>query len=421
MSLVLASHARRSTLRSSRAQARPVRHAARRQPRPPLLAGFVSRRRLLHVFCLGLVCLAASGPLAALSMDGTRSEVTEAVQGHMLFLAAQADARSPGGWNIPVVPLTIAEVAVTNPPELVVPLRPSSFILDTPPAAEESPRVQVPTRAAAPVAPLPSNPARDAARAALAQRFKMISEAYGIVVLDAEGVPLFEHRATEQFQAASLYKLGVAAEVYRQQKLGMIALKDPMIITREALVEGDTIFVKKDVGRKITIGEALDFMITRSSNVAAILLLKRLGPYNVNDLFEELGLKETRLLERPFRNIDGNAKNQTTPKDIARFFDLLLHGKIVDVESSQALIKLMLRQKIDDRLPSALPRGVPVAHKTGNLVGVVHDAGIIYSPAGPLIVVGLSENIASEEEAYATIAQLARVAYDAYIAPSAQP
>jgi beta-lactamase class A len=265
------------------------------------------------------------------------------------------------------------------------------------------------------------NPAREAARAALSERFGRLSDVYGVMVLDAEGLPIFEHQPAVQFPAASLYKLGVAAEAYRQQRAGMIAFRDQLVISRESLLDGDMLFTERDVGKKITIGQAVDFMITRSSNVAAILLLRRLGPANVNTMFADLGMPDTQLLERPFRNVYGNARNQTTPRDMARFFRLLLYGKVVDIESSQAIIKLLLRQQIDDRLPAALPRGVPIAHKTGNLVGAVHDAGIIYSPAGPLIVVSLSQDIPSEEEAYATIATLARVAYDAYTSAGGQP
>lgn len=415
---VLASHARPRAVRSAATPARLARAPRLVERRRAATMGLAGRRVLLHVFCLGLIWLAASGPLAALSSVGSRGEVAAAVERHARYLAAAAEAEAPGGWNVPRFPLTIAEVTASNPVELVLPSAPSS--LTQPGAGEAAPAAIPAAQASGSARPLvaPTNPAREAVRTALAQRFSTLSEAYGVVVLDADGTPLFQHGQAALFQAASLYKLGVAAEVFRQERSGVISFKDPMVITNDALIEGDTMFVAGDVGKRITIGEAVDFMITRSSNVAAILLLKRVGPYNVNTIFGELGLKDTRLLDRPFRNIYGNAKNQTTPRDIARFFDLLLHGKVVDNQTSQAIIKLLLRQKIDDRLPSALPESVLVAHKTGNLVGVVHDAGIIYTPA-PIIVVALSQDVSSEAEAVATIAQVARVAYEAYTGATA--
>lgn len=420
---MLASDARRSFARSPARPApgmsRPYRAGLRRPPRQPALTRPGVRRGLVHLFCLGLVCLAVAGPLAPLSGITSRQEVAAAVVRHARYLAAQAEATAPGGWNVPPYPLTISEITASNPPEPALPAVPASFVQPAPDeaAALVSQRDRpAPAGSIAPVAPVPvaPNPVREATAAALRQRFAALPEGYGMVVLDASGVPIFEHQAAEQFQAASLYKLGVAAEVYRLRKAGKLSFSDPLIITREALADGDTLFAAGDIGRKITVGEAVDFMITRSSNVAAILLLKKAGPAGVNAMFAELGMNDTKLLDRPFRNVYGNAKNQTTPRDIARFFWLLLRGRVVDVESSQALITLLLRQRIDDRLPALLPKGVPVAHKTGNLVGVVHDAGIIYSRNGPVIVVGMSQDGPSEEEAASTIAQLARVTYDAY-------
>jgi beta-lactamase class A len=396
---------------------RSARTSARRPPRQPLLTRPGVRRTLIHLFCLGLVCLAAIGPLASLSGISSRRDVAGAVTRHARYLVAQEEAAAGGGWNAPSYPLTISEVAAANPPEPALPWAPSNITqpapaADAPPATEPDASGSGPTSAGmVPVAP---DPIREAARQELREAFANLPEGYGFVVLDAAGAVVFEHRATEQFQAASLYKLGVAAEVFRLKKAGVLSFSDPLIVTRESLADGDTLFAAGDVGRKITVGEAVDFMITRSSNVAAILLMKKVGPSGVNRMFGDLGMPETKLLDRPFRNIYGNAKNQTTPRDIAHFFWLLLREKVVDADSSRAIITLLLRQRIEDRLPASLPKGTPVAHKTGNLVGVVHDAGILYTRNGPVVVVGMSQDGPTEEEAINAIAQLGRVTYDSY-------
>lgn len=374
------------------------------------------RRLFLHLFCLGLVGLGATGPLSELSTVGTRPEVAEAVRRYARFIEARADYDSNGGWRAPRIPITLEELNQVNPPAPALPaVGPGPIVVaSTIPSGEVTslPSARIPTLGG-PIA-LTVSREREAAREALSTRFATLPDSYGVVVTDISGIPIFEHRANTQFQAASLYKLGVAAEVYRQIKVGLVSAQEKLTVTKESLVEGDTIFAARDVGRKVTIGEAVDYMVTRSSNVSAMLLLKRISPRNVNDLFVGLGLNDTRLLDRPFRNVDGNAKNQTTPRDMALFFRLLLHDRVVDAETSQQILALLLRQRIDDRLPAWLPADVQIAHKTGNLVGVVHDAGIIYTRVGPLVTVVLSENVASEEEARAVISQVARVAFDAY-------
>jgi beta-lactamase class A len=55
---------------------------------------------------------------------------------------------------------------------------------------------------------------------------------------------------------------------------------------------------------------------------------------------------------------------------------------------------------------------VPVAHKSGQLPGVRHDAGVVYGPGGPYVVVVLTDDLADQGEAEAFIAGLARDVYD---------
>lgn len=355
-----------------------------------------------------------------MSRIGTRVDVADMVRRYAVQVEAFNDFTTAGGWTTPRFRVTLEEAREINPSLPPLPaVAPAQAAVATPVVASALPSAQVQTLAGP--ANLGYSPARETAREALQARFSNLGDAYGVMVLDAESAVIYEHRATERVQAASLYKLGVAAVVLDLQRKGQLNAREPLTVTRESLADDDSLFVAADIGRKITVGEALDYMITRSSNVAAILLMKRIGQQRVNDLFQDLGMYETRLLERPYRNIDGNAKNQTTPRDMARFFSLLLRGRVVDVETSQAILRLLLQQRIEDRLPAAVPRDVRVAHKTGNLVGVVHDAGIIYSAAGPLIVVVLSQDAPTEAEALSTIVSLARVAHDAYVSGSSQP
>jgi hypothetical protein len=76
------------------------------------------------------------------------------------------------------------------------------------------------------------------------------------------------------------------------------------------------------------------------------------------------------------------------------------------------------RQAIGDRLPAALPANVPVAHKTGNLVGLVHDAGIIFTPSGPRVVVAMTWD-AFNDDANAFIANVGALVYSTVLEPPA--
>ena len=50
------------------------------------------------------------------------------------------------------------------------------------------------------------------------------------------------------------------------------------------------------------------------------------------------------------------------------------------------MISFMLEQTINTKIPAALPRGVPVAHKTGELPDASHDVGYLLIPHSQVAV-----------------------------------
>lgn len=106
------------------------------------------------------------------------------------------------------------------------------------------------------------------------------------------------------------------------------------------------------------------------------------------------------------------ALNVTTAEDIALLYTLMLRGEIIAPTVSQEMLDLLAQQEINDRIPAYLPSGTVVAHKTGNLDNLIHDAGIIYAPAGPIIVAVFTEDM-EEGTAIDLIAQIALAAYQA--------
>jgi beta-lactamase class A len=83
--------------------------------------------------------------------------------------------------------------------------------------------------------------------------------------------------------------------------------------------------------------------------------------------------------------------NLTTPRDMATFFRLLRDDELISPLVSWRLKHILATRIINDRLPALLPGSTEVIHKTGNLINVLHDAGIIESPGGPVIAVALSQ------------------------------
>jgi hypothetical protein len=51
---------------------------------------------------------------------------------------------------------------------------------------------------------------------------------------------------------------------------------------------------------------------------------------------------------------------------------------------------LLKAQQVNDRLPRGLPPGTPIAHKTGDRIHWAHDAGVITTPNGDVLLAVLT-------------------------------
>lgn len=202
-----------------------------------------------------------------------------------------------------------------------------------------------------------------------------------LIVSDPASGFRYARNADMQFSSASLYKLGVMVEAFRQAAAGVLSLDDTMIsVTDLDLSADDGWYV--DAGTELTVREALEWTIAWSDNSTALALLRTLDVANVNATLAALGLTGTW--------VDRENGNLTTAADNERLFDLLLRGKLVSPTASAEMLELLTRQHVSDRLNTGLPEGTRVAHKTGNLANEAHDAGIIWTPFGPRIVVVLT-------------------------------
>ena len=233
------------------------------------------------------------------------------------------------------------------------------------------------------------------------------------VVVSAPGTT-FRYASNEDvvFPSASLYKLSVMVEAYRQAAAHVISLDDTTVtVTWDdmSLDPSDTL-----PGTALSVRDAVERMITISDNGPAHALLRLLDAHNVNATSVALGMTHTRInaaLPPEEQTVDYNT---TTAHDMELLFKGIAGGTTVSADASAEMLSVLLRQEINDRLPSGLPQDAPIAHKTGDLDLVSHDAGVILSPHGQRVVVVLTKNFA----AYGDVVRLTgRVASAAYALP----
>jgi beta-lactamase class A len=217
--------------------------------------------------------------------------------------------------------------------------------------------------------------------------------------------PLYAADADAPFVAASLYKLAVLLRVESLVQGGALSYHDTITIEDvDVTQDGSNEFP----GTTLTIDRALEEMITYSDNGAALALVRVYGAAKTNATLAAAGIKGWHIAE------SDDEDSVATARALGTFFDLLATRRLVSADASDRMLARLERQQINDRLPRDLPADVAVAHKTGDLVGLIHDAGVIQTPEGPRIAVVLTSG-GTEATAKDLIAGLGAIVYSAIL------
>jgi len=226
------------------------------------------------------------------------------------------------------------------------------------------------------------------------------------------------------FHAASTMKVPVMIELFRQAEAGRLRLDDTIVVTNafHSMVDGSPYQLStsedsdgetyKAIGRPVTYRALCDAMITVSSNLAANNLIEALGAKNIQATVDRLGASGIRVLRgvEDQKAFDAGMNNTTTAEALATLFTAIGRGEAVSRGASAAMIDILKRQQLNDGIPAGLPSGVQVAHKTGTITAIHHDAGIVFA-ARPYVLVVLVRGIDDQKISAKLIADISRAIY----------
>jgi beta-lactamase class A len=269
----------------------------------------------------------------------------------------------------------------------------------------------------------------------------------GLFAKDLNTGEIVSVNADQRFPTASLIKVAVMAEVFRQIEKGKIS-KDTTVTLKDSDKAGDeTVPLNMlHAGVVLTVDDLLRFMIAYSDNTATNLLVGLVGTANVDQLLDSYGLAKTRLYRPTFR--DGHADvlpeeekefglGSTTPREAARLMELIADGKVVSRAAGDAMIALLATQQDRAMIPRSLPFGseeILVANKTGwdkeknpdakGFQGDVrNDAAYVKTSRARYVIAICARRIQDkspgvDNEARRLGAELSRIVYDAFSAPA---
>lgn len=188
--------------------------------------------------------------------------------------------------------------------------------------------------------------------------------------------------------AASLVKVPLAVAVYERARAGALSLDEQ--VPRRALgaTAYPSILEVFEPDHRFTLGELCRLMLSTSDNPVSQYLLDLVGMGAVQEQARRLGARRTTMavgFTDPELGAAGRA-NLTTAADM-----LAIMASVAADPYYQPLIRGMRNSMRNFRLPLRLPDKLHVAHKTGSLLGVVNDAGVVYGKNSDLTVAFLTD------------------------------
>lgn len=210
------------------------------------------------------------------------------------------------------------------------------------------------------------------------------------------------------FKSASLYKLWVMAEAYREIQAGTLSKQKNLSNSIENLNNDFGIASESaeltEGSLTSSVSNLLNKMITISDNYSAYLLTENIKIANIQNFLDTNGLSESKT-----RTSDTNPT--TTASDIESFLEKLYLGDLANETYTNEMINLLKKQQLNGKLPKLLPNYTVIGHKTGELFGFSHDAGIVYTKNGDYVIVVMSDTD-NPNDANETIAQISKGVYD---------
>jgi len=246
-----------------------------------------------------------------------------------------------------------------------------------------------------------------------------------VVMKTVDGRDEIRIDADKVFHAASTMKIPIMIELFRQAAAGTLSLDEPLPVRNQfhSIVDGSVYQLSVDddsdadvykaVGKTMTLRQLCEVMITVSSNFAANLLIERVGAANVRTTVDRLGASGMVVLRgvEDQKAFDKGLNNTTTAAALAVLMEKLAKGEAVSRKADAEMVAILKRQKFHDAIPSGVPDGVEVAHKTGNITKIHHDAAIVYGPR-PYVLVVLVRGIQEQTVSGPLMASISREIWD---------
>lgn len=223
---------------------------------------------------------------------------------------------------------------------------------------------------------------------------------------------LISEKLEDTFSSASLIKVPILLAVLNYLESNNQSLEQEIKIAPEEWVDFSVISEQRL--EQSTIYELLVWMIITSDNTATNVLIDFLGMDALNHYFHQIGLQQTTIQRKmmDFEKLVKGFDNTTSASDMALLFSRIYRRDLLSSTFSELTIDILSRQRMHESLSRYLVDDVKLAHKTGGLETVDHDAGIVYNSSGDYLIGVFVTEVTNNDHARQLIGRISKVVYE---------
>ena len=257
-----------------------------------------------------------------------------------------------------------------------------------------------------------------------------------------------KYNADTPMPTASVCKVAVMVELFRQDSEGILSLDDRHPLRKNISSHGTgTLSITRDYPT-LTVRDYCRLMMGVSDNMATDMCIGLVGPDHIAATMERMGYHNTRtpmplgvwhylmkgVVEEPSRELDAQIlteevngpgdktlpyassldNNVASARNLCDIMEEIEKREMVSPEASEFMIKMMKVPVNPNRIRQYLKPEIITARKTGGSNRIKADTGIVYLPTGPLVMAGLAtaDDREDAQRGMDAIADAARLVYE---------
>lgn len=254
---------------------------------------------------------------------------------------------------------------------------------------------------------------QDKLKARIATYDKEMDGALGVAWIDLTTGEKWSYHGKTVFPTASVIKVPILIELFALREMGKLDFAERVTVQPSESVGGSGVLQVRLKGGPVTlpIEEIVREMIVSSDNTATNWCIRRIGMAGVNRRMASMGYSSTRLqrvmIDQPAAT--RNEENVSTAEELADLARVIYEGKAVSAKASGEIAEIMKGVKAEMR--GAVPAGIDVASKVGELQGVRAEMGIVYFKGRPFALAVMASYL---KEPFSPVTAVTKMVFECF-------